>query len=236
MQKVRAGAQKSGGAAALPAPPLPRSLRERSTQCRDANSFITEMAVFTLETDRSHETGYLFDNSRQIDNMSLFENWMVLILNEQSAWLYPQILTGSLKMDYPFQIACVQPPPPLRKKTEKGVCGGGGDCTQARSQTDNAFSSSSVKTANNKIPVSGVSVFNDTERTVQNDCLPWLVRRPHYSARLMHSGSRGPSEFFLSGMPPKCLDRDCVGRRRTETRHGNVYRTVKEKQGIVVYR
>ena len=76
MQKVRAGAQKSGGAAALPAPPLPRSLRERSTQCRDANSFITEMAVFTLETDRSYayETGYLFDNSRQIGNMSLFEN------------------------------------------------------------------------------------------------------------------------------------------------------------------
>ena len=40
---------------------------------------------------------------------------------------------------------------------------------------------------------------------------------------------------FLSGMPPKCLDRDCVGRRRTGTRHGNVYRSVREKQGIVVY-
>ena len=52
----------------------------------------------------------------------------------------------------------------------------------------------------------------------------------------MHSGSRGPSEFFLSGMPPKCLDRDCVGRRRTGTRHGNVYRSVREKQGNVVYR
>ena len=51
----------------------------------------------------------------------------------------------------------------------------------------------------------------------------------------MHSGSRGPSEFFSSGMPPKCLDRDCVGRRRTGTRHGNVYRSVREKQGIVVY-
>ena len=37
-------------------------------------------------------------------------------------------------------------------------------------------------------------------------------------------------------MPPKCLDRDCVGRRRTGTRHGNVYRSVREKQGIVVYR
>ena len=32
----------------------------------------------------------------------------------------------------------------------------------------------------------------------------------------MHSGSRGPSEFFFffffpSGMPPKCLDQDCEG-------------------------
>ena len=35
---------------------------------------------------------------------------------------------------------------------------------------DDLFSSSSVKTANNKISVS--SVLNDTERTVQNDCLP----------------------------------------------------------------
>ena len=27
-----------------------------------------------------------------------------------------------------------------------------------------------------------------------------------------------------------------MGRRRTENRHGNVYRSVREKQGIVVYR
>ena len=36
--------------------------------------------------------------------------------------------------------------------------------------------------------------------------------------------------------PPKCFDRDCVGRRRTGTIHGNVYHSVREKQGIVVYR
>ena len=36
-------------------------------------------------------------------------------------------------------------------------------------------------------------------------------------------------------MPSKCLDRDCVGRRRTGTWHGNLYRSVREKQGIVVY-
>ena len=32
------------------------------------HSFLTEMAVFTLETDYSCETGYPFDNSRQIGN------------------------------------------------------------------------------------------------------------------------------------------------------------------------
>ena len=52
----------------------------------------------------------------------------------------------------------------------------------------------------------------------------------------MRFGSRGPSEFFLSDTPPKCLDGDCVGRLCTGTRHGNVYRSVREKQGIVVYR
>ena len=51
----------------------------------------------------------------------------VLILNEQSALLYPSILTDSLKMDYPFQIPCVQLPPPLRKNQRRGVCGWGGD-------------------------------------------------------------------------------------------------------------
>ena len=36
--------------------------------------------------------------------------------------------------------------------------------------------------------------------------------------------------------PQQLLDRDCVGGRRTGTRHGNVYRSVREKQGNVVYR
>ena len=42
--------------------------------------------------------------------------------------------------------------------------------------------------------------------------------------------------MVLARSPPKCLDRDCVGRRRTGTRHDNVYRSVREKQGNVVYR
>ena len=36
-----------------------------------------------------------------------------------------------IRTDYPFHIAYVQPPPPLRKNRRRGVCGGGGDCTQA---------------------------------------------------------------------------------------------------------
>ena len=46
----------------------------------------------------------------------------------------------------------------------------------------------------------------------------------------------GEEFFFFSDTPPKYHDRDCVGRRRTETRQGNVYRSVREKHGIVVYR
>ena len=47
-----------------------KQTRERSTQGQAANSFVTEMAVFTPETDHSCETGYPFDNSRQIGNAS----------------------------------------------------------------------------------------------------------------------------------------------------------------------
>ena len=42
--------------------------------------------------------------------------------------------------------------------------------------------------------------------------------------------------MVLASWPPKCLDRDCEGRRRTGTRHGNVYHGVREKQGNAVYR
>ena len=58
---------------------------ERPTQGRERHSFITEMALFTVETDYSYETGYPFGNSRQTGNTSELENRIVLILNEQSA-------------------------------------------------------------------------------------------------------------------------------------------------------
>ena len=56
-----------------------------------------------------------------------------------------------------------------------------------------SISSSSVKTANNKIPVS--SVFNDSEGLYGTTVSRCLVRRPHFFARLIRFGSRGPSEF-----------------------------------------
>ena len=43
---------------------------ERPTQGR-ATFIITEMAVFTVEKGYSCETGYLFDDSRQIGNVRL---------------------------------------------------------------------------------------------------------------------------------------------------------------------
>ena len=121
-------------------------------------------------------------------------------------------------------------PLPSEKNRRRGVCGEG--ATVHRLVSDGwSISSSSVKTANNKIPVS--SVFNDSEGLYRTTVCRCLVHRLYYSARLMRFGSRGPSEFFFSDTPPKCLDWDCVGRRRTGTRHGNVYRSVIEKQGIV---
>ena len=78
-------------------------------------------------------------------------------------------------MDYPFQIACVRTPTPLRKNRRRGVCREGGDCTQA------SF------------------------------------------------GSRGPSEFALIEVAWE----DAI---QGHCRHGNVYRSVREKQGNVVYR
>ena len=56
---------------------------------------------------------------------------------------------------------------------------------------------------------------------------------PHYSARLMRLGSRGQTEIIFSDTPPKCLERDYVGRRHTGTRHGNVYRRVRENRELL---
>ena len=51
---------------------------------------------------------------------------MVLILNEQSAWLYPSILTDSLKMDYSFHDSLGTAAPSPQKKIGEGVSVGEG--------------------------------------------------------------------------------------------------------------
>ena len=108
------------------------------------------------------------------------------------------VFTLELEMDYPSETSlCTvtpspQTPPPLRKDWRRGVCGEG--VTVHRLVSDGkSISSSSVKTANNKIPMS--SAFNDSEGLYRTTVCRCLVRRPHYSARLMRFGSRGPSEF-----------------------------------------
>ena len=45
-------------------------MRERPTQGRGATFITTETTVLTLETDYSCETGYPFDDWRQIGNKS----------------------------------------------------------------------------------------------------------------------------------------------------------------------
>ena len=47
-----------------------KQTREHPTQGRGAIFIITETAVFTLEKDYSCETGYPFDDSRQIGDTS----------------------------------------------------------------------------------------------------------------------------------------------------------------------
>ena len=56
------------------------------------------------------------------------------------------------------------------EKIGEGVSVGEGATVHKLVSDGKSISSSRVKTANNKIPVS--SVFNYRERTVQNDCLP----------------------------------------------------------------
>ena len=44
--------------------------KQKQLKAGARHSFITEMAVFILETDYSCEMGYTFDNSHQIGNTS----------------------------------------------------------------------------------------------------------------------------------------------------------------------
>ena len=91
------------------------------------------MATFTLETDYSCKTGYLFDNSRQI-----FENgcgfnfeWKIrltLSVDFNGRFEDGLFISDSLCTDLPHPLPHNPTFPPHRKR---GVCGVGGDFTQA---------------------------------------------------------------------------------------------------------
>ena len=74
------------------------------------------------------------------------------------------------------------------------------------------------------------SVFNDSEGLYRTTVCRCLVRRPHYSVRLMRFGSRGPSEFF-----PQIRHRNAF----TEIAWEDAVASEKNREllhGIVVYR
>ena len=154
-----------------------KQTRERPTQgaAGGGTFIITEMAVFTLATDYLCEMGYPFDNSRQIGNTSYVLIWngkgfnfeWTIRLTKREWFSLGLIL--SVNFDGQFEDGlsvsdslCTAAPSPQKKIGQgvsfRGVCWGGGDCAQARL--------TSLKTANNEIPVS--SVFNDSEGLYRN--------------------------------------------------------------------
>ena len=93
------------------------------------------MAFFTLEADYSGETGYPFDNSRQIGiKYVLIWKWNGFNFeSEQSSWLSPSILTDNLIEDglTISDSLCTAATSLQKEEGRRSVCGGGGDCTQA---------------------------------------------------------------------------------------------------------
>ena len=71
----------------------------------------------------------------------------------------------------------------------------------------------------------GIHFKNDVVAVVDAKA-PSVISRGYYVS----------GHVVLTSSRRKWLDWDCVGRRRTGTRQGNVYRSVREKQGNVVYR
>ena len=71
---------------------------------------------------------------------------------------------------------------------------------------------------------------------IAKDCAERLSAVALSIGRIIPRSECVSGHVVRASSPPKCLDRDCVVRRRTGTRHGNVYRSVREKQGNVVRR
>ena len=79
------------------------------------------------------------------------------------------------------------------------------------------------------------SVVNDSEGLYRTTVCHWVVHRPHYSARLTRFGSRGLTECFSKIRHRNALT-EIAWEDAVQGLGGNVYRSVREKQGIVVYR
>ena len=115
------------------------------------------------------------------------------------------------------------------EKIREGVSVGRARLYTGWSQTDNPFLALGWKRPMTKFQC---PVF----LMIAKDCTERL------SAVALSVGLITPRGWCVSGhvvlasSRRKCLERDCVGRRRTGTRHGNVYRIVGEKQGNAVYR
>ena len=158
----------------------------------------------------------------------------VLILNEQSDWL-PWSVNFEGQFEDGLSVSdslCTAAPSP-QNKSEKGCLWGRGRLCTGQSQTDNPFLALVWKQLMTKFPCSVFLMIakDSTERPSAIALSKALLLRAANAFRMTWS-----ERIFSSDTPPKCLHRDCVGRRRTGTRHGNVYLSVREKQGIVVYR
>ena len=198
-----------------------KQTRQRPTQGGGGAFIITEMAVFTLATDYLCEMGYPFDNSRQIGNTSYVLIWNGKGFNFE--WTIR--LTLSVNFDGQFEDGlsvsdslCTAAPSPQKKIGEgvsfRGVCWGGGDCAQARL--------TSLKTANNEIPVS--SVFNDSEGLYRNKtvcrCLVHrigLIIPRSLSTGLWSSGELGRGKSEKASLPPLSLPFPCYFFPQTES-------------------
>ena len=172
--------------------------------------------------------GYPFDDSRQIGNIKVLI-WKWNSFNFEST-IY---LTLYINFDGQFEDGlsipeslCTAAPFP-QKKSEKGCLWGRGRLHTGQSQTDNPFLTIVWKRPITKIPVS--SVLNDSKglyRTTQSavDLSVGLI---------ILRGQCVSGHVVWASSPPKYLDWDCVGRRRTGTRHGNVYRSDRDKQKLL---
>ena len=130
--------------------------------------------IFTRETNKELKAKVQL-SANQFYDLCL-KKGIVLIFSEQSADFIRQFRRTVWGPDYPFQIAYSRPVP--SEKIGEWV-----SVWRARLYTGQSISSSSVKTAKNKIPVS--SILNDSEGLYRTTVCRCLVRRSHYSARLM---------------------------------------------------